>query len=312
MLKKLSGDVVHRIFQILPEFEEDLVDKTLDKKLLMKCFLTGKSEPKWGKVVKSQRVNVGREIKSQFQGVEKKFLTADLFEKPTCLQKKNEILWFSKESHYATEKYLYRHAFEFEKSYCSHPVGNDYSELQIFNRVDKFDELMKVKDEIISNLAKKFRSSNDAKITGAMTELLEDHFRNTAAKITSLQEKFEIFLENQNKVQKEILENQNQSKVELLEAINEIKKKLENPNNEDQVNDLQEKLARLQLELETLQKELDNTKRLLEEEKLARKLSKVRRIPYHQGFKMLIDSNHIELNVGLIHPGRYPVFSFFI
>ena len=71
-MKKLSSDVIHRMFHALSqEAEDESVIKTLDSETFLKCFLSGESQSNWLKGVKKCRVDLGREIKASFNGTEK-------------------------------------------------------------------------------------------------------------------------------------------------------------------------------------------------------------------------------------------------
>ena len=77
-MKKLAGDVIHRVFQGLSKQDEKYIDKVLDKNTFMKSFRDGESESKWGKAIKKQKVQLGHEIKVLFEGSEKNFLTSNI------------------------------------------------------------------------------------------------------------------------------------------------------------------------------------------------------------------------------------------
>ena len=47
MMKKIAGDIVHRIFDGLSK--QEIFDKPLDKKTLFQCFLVGESVARYGK-----------------------------------------------------------------------------------------------------------------------------------------------------------------------------------------------------------------------------------------------------------------------
>ena len=280
-MKKLSSDVVHRMFHALSqEAENESVIKTLDSETFLKCFLSGESQSNWLKGVKKRRVDLGREIKVSFNGTEKTFLTSQLFERPICLWKIRKSQYFGKE--FKETKYLFRHPFSFEDFLDGNyeVVNTNDSNLQEFLINDKFDELMKIKDETINEIAQKFQS-NDVRVVNSMTEVLEEHFLDTGEKLDNLAKRFETFFESQETAKQDIIENQNLAKIEILEnqeihtrgienlmlEMTQIRKRLENPsNNED--------ISNLQLELEA-------TKQSLEEEKLSRKLSRRKRNPVH-------------------------------
>ena len=139
-MKKLAGDANHRIFQALPDHQkDDSFNKMLDKNSLLQCFLKGESKSNWGKAVKNRKVDVGREIKVQIKNQEKKLVTAHIFEKPSCLWKKDGKYWFTTELVPASKKYLFRHAFEFEKEFCLEPLGFDDRNLRTFVTFDKYN-----------------------------------------------------------------------------------------------------------------------------------------------------------------------------
>ena len=67
----------------------------------------------------------------------------------------------------------------------------------MFAMVDKFDKLQKIKNNVVRELTNKFLAS-DVKIVNAITEVLNDHFQTTNEQLLGLNEKFEIFIANQN------------------------------------------------------------------------------------------------------------------
>ena len=263
-MKKLAGDANHRIFQALPDYYNDeSFNRALNKDTLLQCFIKGESKSNWSKAVTKKKVDVGREIKVYSKTGKKKYSTADLFEKPTCVWKKDDYYWFTAELVPLSGKYLFRHAFDFEKKFCLEPVGFDNDIFHNFKTLDKYDQLSEMKKLIINELVHQFLAE-DVKIVSAMTEVLNDHFNNTNQEISSLNEKFETFLQNQN-----------QSTMELMEAMKRIERKLENATNDCHV-------AELQHDLEEKQKELDRAKISLEQEKFDRRKSRLNRTTLEQ------------------------------
>ena len=105
IVKKLASDAIHRIFNALP----DQKTESLNKMLLLRCFIMGKSESNWAKAVKNKgKKDVGREIKAHFEGAEKTFQTAHVFEKSTCLWKKSSTQYYLKEGKPMSDKFLFR------------------------------------------------------------------------------------------------------------------------------------------------------------------------------------------------------------
>ena len=126
MLKKIASDVNHRIFQALPKEGLKFESKPLDEETFLQSFLNGESESQWGgKAMKKLKAGIGRELKVKTNGDEKTFLTSDIFEKPRSLWKKEPGQYYSKESTESSQKYLFRHAFEFEHSDCQHFISLD-------------------------------------------------------------------------------------------------------------------------------------------------------------------------------------------
>ena len=110
-----------------------------------------------------------------------------------------------------------------------------------------------------------------------MKDVLNQHFDKTDQKLDYLSDKFNIFIKDQSKGQKELLENQhellenqkgNQNK--LMVAIKQIQIKIDDPLNYDH-----------NAALQKAQKELQATKQLLEEEKKARRVSRKIRRDHH-------------------------------
>ena len=124
--------------------------------------------------------------------------------------------YFPRKSTVTSDKYLFRHAFDFERADLTQLVTVDILMLENFKKFDKSAELVKIKDSMIRELAFKF-ATDDIKIVHMMKEILSD--------------KFDVFMSNHTKGQAElltgqteILDNQNR----LLETIGQIKMKIEN------------------------------------------------------------------------------------
>ena len=133
MMKKIAGDIVHRILDGLSKIE--IVDKPLDKKTLFQCFLAGESVARYGKrAVKKGRSDLGRELIVNHDGDEKSYLTSNLFEKPTTVWTKGIGQHYSKQLTASTEKYLLRHTFHFEEDECQHAIRLDDPHLKISQR----------------------------------------------------------------------------------------------------------------------------------------------------------------------------------
>ena len=73
---------------------------------------------------------------------------------------------------------MFRLAFDFEKQDCEHRISLDEPGLNDFLQVDKSDQLMKIKDEVVEELTSKFLGT-DVKVVNAMKEVLNDHFQST-------------------------------------------------------------------------------------------------------------------------------------
>ena len=137
MVKKIAGDVNHRIFQALPKEGLEFESKPLDENTFFNSFLVGEPESQWGgKAIKKLKAGLGRELKVKTNEDEKTFLTSDIFEKPRSLWEKQPGQYYSKESTESSQKYLFRHAFDFEHSDCQHFISLD--EPRLFS-VDSFD-----------------------------------------------------------------------------------------------------------------------------------------------------------------------------
>ena len=252
-MKKLAGDVTYRVYDALSKRDEKDITKTLDKSTFIRSFLEGKSESKWGKAIKKQKANLGRELKVKFKGAEKVFLTSNIFEKPISLRLTATGQYFSADKIHISEKYLFRHAFDFERIELCHPVTKENPFLNDFRKADKFNDLFKIKDEVIKELAHKF-ASNDVKIIETLKEVINEKFDEFISNQTAGQAKI---LDNQSK----IMENQTKGQAELMQSIAEIKIKIEQPQTGNAI----------------LQQELEVTKKLLEEERKARVQSRMMR-----------------------------------
>ena len=206
-MRDLAGDGIHRIFQALSDKAENAVSKILDKTTLIECFLSGKSESKWLKGVTKQKIELGREVKALYRGVEKKFLTGQIYEKSSCLWKNENGKYFSNESVTKSENYLFRHNFEFETPTCTKSLALDDSKLQEFLKADKYNELTKIRLDVIEELFHKFMA-DDQKVLKALKSVLEEQFLNFEEKIDCLNEKIESghgeIIKNQNEILKEI------------------------------------------------------------------------------------------------------------
>ena len=272
-MKKIAGDIVHRIWDGLSKIE--IVDKPLDKKTLFQCFLAGKSVARyWKKAVKNGRSDLGRELIVNHDGDEKSYLTSDLFEKPRTLKTTGIGQYYSsKQLTASTDKYLLRYSFDFEEDECQHHIRVNDPHLTNFLNADKYLELMRMKDEVIDELAYKFLA-DDKKVILTMKDVLNEHFEKTGQKIDYLSDRFNQFIKDQSKGQKELLENQHEllenqkgNQNELMVAIKQIQIKIDDPLNYNH------NVA--------LQKELQATKQLLEEEKKARRVSRKIRRDHH-------------------------------
>ena len=109
-MSKVSEDVVHRIFDCIPN---ESSDQKLDKELLIKCFLKGHSSSKASSIVKQMKLrpklHPGREI--YVKQSDKPFLTSDLFENPLVVwQKCNENLIVHCTKNIDEGKYFHRHS----------------------------------------------------------------------------------------------------------------------------------------------------------------------------------------------------------
>lgn len=278
MVKKIAGDVNHRIFQALPKEGQEFETKPLDKETFLHCFLSGESTSQWGgKAIKNLKVGLGRELKVKTDGEEKTFMSAHIFENPTSLWEQQPGQYYTKKSTEATGKYLFRHAFEFERNDCQHLISLDEPSLQKFATVDKFDRLQKIKHNVVKEITRKFLAS-DVKIVNAITEVLNENFINTNEQLHGLKDRFDVFILNQNQNHQAIMKNQDQNQKNLLEAMKEIKKKIENPLNHDHVTEIQTELEATKTLMEAKEKEVEATRKHLEEEKYLRRQSKLRRI----------------------------------
>jgi len=142
------------------------------------------------------------------KGAEKDFLTAQIFEKSCCLLKDENEKYLSKKPMPKSEKYLYRHGFKFETSDCIKPVDYDDPKLQQFLKVDKYKELMKIKEEVVEELFYNF-ISQDSKIINVMTDVIKISFLNMDEKLEKIEKGQEVIKRNTNQVlanQKLILE----------------------------------------------------------------------------------------------------------
>ena len=253
-MKKLAGDVIHRVFNAMSDESEEFNDYILDKTTFIRCFCNGKSKSKWGKAIKKRKVDLGGEMKVISKDTEKTFLTSQIFEKPISIWLSDTGQYYSKESVESSEEYLYRHAFIFERSDLTHLVNIDDPILETFIKIDKYSELGKVKDDIIKELVYKF-SSDDVKIIHVMKEVLDEKFVKGHTELLDNQTKL---LENQQKIIETMPQKSDINR--LMETISQIKSKIENPQNDNNIT--------------TLQEELEATKKLLEEEREDRRKSR--------------------------------------
>ena len=218
-MKKLAGDVIHRIFEALSV--EDSA-KILDQHEMINCFLVGQSDSKWLKGIGKRKIGLGQEIKAIFNGAEKGFFTAKIFEKSCCLWKDKNGKYFSKEPVAKSDKYLFRHAYDFETSDCKKSVDFDNPKLQQFLKVDRYEMLMAIKDEVIKELFYKFMSQ-DKKVISVMKDVLENHFLNMDEKLEKIERGHGVIIQNTN----ELLENQNI----MLEKMRQMEIRLAVPQN---------------------------------------------------------------------------------
>ena len=274
-MKKLASDVTHRVFDALSKQDENNTIKVFDKNTFIRSFLEGKSESKWGKAIKKQKVNLGRELKVKFKGAEKIFLTFHIFEKPISLRLTTTGQYFSADKMHISEKYLFRHAFDFERINLCHPVNKDNLFLNDFRKSDKLNDLSKIKDEVIKELAHKF-VSNDVKIIETLKEVISEKFDEFISNQTAGQAKI---LDNQSK----IMENQTKGQADLMQSIAEIKIKIEQPQTGNAI----------------LKQELEVTKKLLEEERKARVQSRMMRSTEQGKETLKITNTTLKCNQGM-------------
>ena len=108
---------MHRIFDHIPN---ESPDQKIDKELLIKCFLKGRSSSKASSIILNSlqataedrcvkmKLHPGRQIYVKHS--EKPFLTSDLFENPLVVwQKCNENLIVPCTKNIDEEKYFHRH-----------------------------------------------------------------------------------------------------------------------------------------------------------------------------------------------------------
>ena len=217
-MKQLAGDGVYRIFQALAEQVEIPASRILDRNTLIKCLLSGKSESKWLKEVKKIKTGLGHEVKTLQNGEEKVFFTGQIYEKSCCLWKNEIGVYVSKESVSKSQKYSFRHSFDFETSNCTKSLDLDDPELQKFQKADKYDELLKTREDVVTELFNKF-ISKDKKVMSALKIVLEEHFLSMDEKIDSLEEKVESGQGEILKNQHELKHNQNK----ILDEIQQLK-----------------------------------------------------------------------------------------
>ena len=116
-MSKVAEDVVHRIFDHIPN---ESPDQKVDKELLIKCFLKGRSSSKASSIILNslQATAVDRCVKMKLhpgrqiyvKQSDKPFLTSDLFENPLVVwQKCNENLIVPCTKNIDEEKYFHRH-----------------------------------------------------------------------------------------------------------------------------------------------------------------------------------------------------------
>ena len=172
VVRKVAGDVVHRLFESFGD-EELASERRLTKELFIRCFQKGKSSTRklkgitnWGDT------HVGREIQVTNDKEEnEKILTAHLFNKPIpVIIKDNQC--FSSYEEYKRSKFLFRHSFEHERSSCVHPI--DPIEANKFLVADQRENLLLAKEKIEKELAYKFKSSDEKIITTLKEVFIEE------------------------------------------------------------------------------------------------------------------------------------------
>ena len=136
-MTKMAEDSVDRIFEQLSK--EDDTDIEVTKAMIIDCFLKGRSEKKYTKIVKG-KLYAGGEIKTKNHGT---LLTSELLGKPLRWD-----LYDSKKGE--TCKYMYRHPFEHEliENYASN-----------YNSVDQFQALIELKLKIKPSIEKELLNS---------------------------------------------------------------------------------------------------------------------------------------------------------
>ena len=102
-MAKMAEDSVERIFDQLSQ--EDDIEVT--KAMLIDCFLRGRSEKKYTKILTKGKLHAGGEIKTKNHGT---LLTRDLLGTPL----RWDLYDQNKGETSETCKYLYRHPFEHE------------------------------------------------------------------------------------------------------------------------------------------------------------------------------------------------------
>ena len=178
-MSKVAEDVVHRIFDYIPNVSPD---QKLDKELLIKCFLNGHSSSKASSIIMKRKLHPGRQIYVK-QSADP-YLTSDLFDKPLVVwQTGNELFIAPYTENIDEGKYFHRHAFEQERELCCINAGDTL----IGASSDRYGDLFNFEKEFLDYFVDIFQSDYDkmaSKIKNVMNEAVFDHFNLTEEKLS--------------------------------------------------------------------------------------------------------------------------------
>ena len=164
-MSKVAEDVVHRIFDYIPN---ESPDQKLDKELLIKCFLNGHSSSKATSIIMKRKLHPGRQIYVK-QSADP-YLTSDLFDKPLVVwQTGNELFIAPYTENIDEGKYFHRHAFKQERELCCMNAGNTL----IGASNDRFGDLFNFEKEFLDYFVDNFQSNND-KMASKMKNVMNE------------------------------------------------------------------------------------------------------------------------------------------